>query len=163
MEIIWLKSNARKTLQNKKDFVLTYTDAQLGGGGRWGGKVFGRGGLPWPSLKIKRSALILEKNCPHCIHPLVKFAIQNVVLKVSKRKNSKIFPCGAFFLDFLIKCLSTYPNFTIPPLPWKISGCAPEILIGTLSRMSIFVDFFINWVFFIYAPATLREFSYFVL
>ena len=37
-----------------------------------------------------------------------------------------MFPCGAFFLDFLIKCLSTCPNFTKPPLPRKISGFAPD-------------------------------------
>ena len=74
------------------------------------------GGLPCPFLKIKKSALILEKKCPDCVHPQVKFAIQNVVLRVSKRKNSKIFSCVAFFLDFLIKCLSKCPNFTKPPL-----------------------------------------------
>ena len=90
-----------------------------GGGGEGGGP-------PYPFFKIKKGALILKKKCPDCVHPLVKFAIQNVVLRVSKRKNSKIFPCGAFFLDFLIKCLSKYPNFTKPPLPWKISSCVPE-------------------------------------
>ena len=89
---------------------------QRGGGG---------GGLPCPFLKIKKSALILEKKCPDCVYPQVKFAIQNVVLRVSKRKNFKNFPCGAFFLGFLIKCLSKCPNFTKLPLPRKISGCAP--------------------------------------
>ena len=83
---------------------------QRGGGG---------GGLPCPFLKIKKSALILEKKCPDCVYPQVKFAIQNVVLRVSKRKNFKNFPCGAFFLGFLIKCLSKCPNFTKLPLPRK--------------------------------------------
>ena len=67
------------------------------------------------------------KKCPDSVHPLLKFVIQNVVLRVSKRKNSEIFLCGAFFLDFLIKCLSKCSNFTKPPLPWEISGCAPVI------------------------------------
>ena len=34
-----------------------------------------------------------EKNNPDCVHFLVKFFIQNVVLRVSRRKNSKMFPC----------------------------------------------------------------------
>ena len=34
------------------------------------------------------------------VHPQVKFAIQDVVLRVSKRKKSKVFPRGAFFLIF---------------------------------------------------------------
>ena len=65
------------------------------------------------------------KKCPDYIHLCVKFSIQNVVLKVSRRKNSNIFHCGAFFLVFLTKCLSKCPNSTKCPLPWKISGCAP--------------------------------------
>ena len=55
----------------------------------WGGR--GR--------KLKKSALILEKKCLHCVQPLVKFAIQNVVLRVSKRKIPK------FFLRDLFSCL----------------------------------------------------------
>ena len=34
------------------------------------------------------------------VHPQVKFAIQDVVLRVSKRKKSNVFPRGAFFLIF---------------------------------------------------------------
>ena len=78
----------------------------------------------WIKFKSKKVPWFWKK-CPDCVHPYVKFAIQNAVLKVSKRKNSKIFPCGAFFLDFLRKCLSKCPNFTKPPLPRKIFGCAP--------------------------------------
>ena len=88
------------------------------------------GGLPCPFLKIKKSALILEKICPDCVYPCVKFAIQNVILRVSKRKNSKNFPCRAFFLDFLIKCLSSAlisrnlpcpEKFLVPHLQVKLS------------------------------------------
>ena len=40
------------------------------------------------------------KKDPDCVHLWVKFSIQNVVLRVSGRKNSKIFPGGTFFLVF---------------------------------------------------------------
>ena len=33
----------------------------------------------------------------HCVHLWVKPSIQNVVLRASRRKNSKMFPCGASF------------------------------------------------------------------
>ena len=33
----------------------------------------------------------------------------------------------------------------------------------TLSRMSVFTDFFVNTIFFIYVPGTLWDFSYFIL
>ena len=51
----------------------------------------------------------------------VKPFIRNVVLTVSRRKNSKLFP---FFRVFLVKCLWKCPSSTKPPLPWKMSGCA---------------------------------------
>ena len=59
------------------------------------------GGLPCPFLKIERSALNLEKRNPDCVHLCVKFSIQNIILRVSRRKNSKMFHCRAFFLVFL--------------------------------------------------------------
>ena len=36
-----------------------------------------------------------------------------------------MFPCGAFFLVFLRKCLFKYPSSTKPLLPWKMSRCLP--------------------------------------
>ena len=33
------------------------------------------------------------KKGPDCDHLWVKFSIQNIVLRVSRRKNSKMFPC----------------------------------------------------------------------
>ena len=63
---------------------------------------------------------------PNCVHSWVESSIQNLVLRVSRRKSSKIFPCGAFFCVF-DEGLSKCPNSTKPPLPWKISGCAPVI------------------------------------
>ena len=46
------------------------------------------------------------KKGPDCVHPWVKFYIQNVVLRVSRKKSLQLFPAGPFFLDFLTKCLS---------------------------------------------------------
>ena len=38
-----------------------------------------------------------EKKGPDCAHLWVKFSIDNVVLRVSRRKSAKIFPCGVLF------------------------------------------------------------------
>ena len=59
----------------------------------------GRGGgaLPCPFLKIKKNCPDFRKKDPDCVHPYVKFAIYNVVLRVSSRRDFKIFPCGNFF------------------------------------------------------------------
>ena len=71
-------------------------------------------------MLIKASPALFEnrKKCPDfgkkgpdCIHVGVKFSIQNINLRVSRRKNSKIFP---FFLVLLMKCLSKCPK---PPSP----------------------------------------------
>ena len=51
-------------------------------------------------LKLKKIALILEKK-PGCVNPYVKFTIQNVVLRVFKRKIFNIFPAEPFSLEFL--------------------------------------------------------------
>ena len=70
----------------KYDFSKECSESKLGGG---------KGeGLPCLFFEIKKSAL---------------------TLRISKRKNSNIFPCGALFLDFWIKRLSKCPNFMKPP------------------------------------------------
>ena len=90
--------------------------------------------LPLHFFKNQKKCADFAKKGPDCVHPLVKFIIQNVVFRVSTRKNSEIFPAGLFFIEFLTKCLSKCPNFTKPPLPWKISGCASiQILVIHLS------------------------------
>ena len=38
-----------------------------------------------------------------------------------------MFTCGAFFCVFLTKSLSKCLNSTKPALPWRISGCAPDM------------------------------------
>ena len=59
--------------------------------------VNGRRGATLPFLQSEKNALILEKKSPHCAHLLLKVSIQNVVLRVPRRKNSKMFPCGTIF------------------------------------------------------------------
>ena len=52
------------------------------------------------------------KKRPDSANLWVKISIQNVVLRVSRRKNSKTFPCDPFFSMFLTKCLLKCPNFS---------------------------------------------------
>ena len=59
--------------------------------------IQGEGRPPLRFLKTKENVLIFEKKGLDCVHLWVKFSIQNVVLRVSSGKNSKIFPCGATF------------------------------------------------------------------
>ena len=83
------------------------------------------GGLHCSFLKIEKKCPDFGKKGPYCVHPWVEYAIQNIVLRVSRRKSSKMFPWGVFFLVYLTKSLLTCPNSIKPPLPWKISSCAP--------------------------------------
>ena len=55
--------------------------------------------LFWKSKKVPW----FWKKGPNCVHPWVESFIQNVVLGVSRRKNSKFSPAGSFFLAFLTK------------------------------------------------------------
>ena len=75
----------------------------------------------------QKKCLVFGKKGPDCLHPWLKFSIQNVVLRLSRRKNSKMFPREAFFLLFLTKCLSKFPNSTKTPLHQNISVCVPEL------------------------------------
>ena len=61
-------------------------------------RVTRRGGrFPLSLLKDHKKCLDFGKIDPDSVHLLVKFSIQNVILRVSRRKNSKFSPCGAFF------------------------------------------------------------------
>ena len=44
-------------------------------------------------------------------------------------KKLKYFPAGLFFLCFQTKYLSKCPDSTKAPLPWKISDCAPVLVL----------------------------------
>ena len=67
------------------------------------------------------------KKYPDFVHPAIKFTIQNIVLRLSRTKSSKLFSCRTF-LDFLRKCLLKHPNIKKPPMPWAISCCAPTYI-----------------------------------
>ena len=57
-----------------------------------------RGGdFPCPFLKIEKKCADFGNKGPYCLHLRVESFIQNVVLRVSRRKSSKIFPCGTVF------------------------------------------------------------------
>ena len=83
------------------------------------------GGLHSPFSKIKKKYPDFKKKGSDWVHPYVKFATQNVALRVSKRKNFKIFPCGGFFSRISDEMFIEVPWFhkTFPAL--KISGFAP--------------------------------------
>ena len=70
-------------------------------------------GLPCPFLKKKTD--FGEKDL-NCVHPWGESFIQNVVLRVSRRKTSKNFLCRAFFSCFFTKSLLKNPNATKHPL-----------------------------------------------
>ena len=84
-----------------------------------GVKLGRRGEASTAFLKIKKEWLGFGKKCSDYIHHWVKFSIQNVVLRVYRRKNSKIFPLWIFFKCYLPKCfyrsalvLQTSPHTT---------------------------------------------------
>ena len=68
------------------------------------------------------------KKCPDSVLPSVKFSIQNVVLRVSMKRNSKIFPCGAFF--FFCFWRNFYRGALIP---WNLP-CPEKIPVARLDR-----------------------------
>ena len=72
-----------------------------------------RGGLPCPILKIEKKCPDFVKNAD-CVQFLVKFFIQNVVLRVSRRISSQIFPCKtspALKYLWLCACMPAQKNF----------------------------------------------------
>ena len=98
-----------------------YRRATRGDGGWEVSRVFF-----WKSIKVSW----FWKKGPDCIHLCVIFFIQNVVLRVFRKKNAKVYPVGLSFLVFLTKCLWKCPNSMRPSRPWKISGCVPVLVLG---------------------------------
>ena len=66
----------------------------------------------------ERTCPDFRKNGSCCVYLWVKFSIQNVVLRVSRRKN-KVFQLGFFFLAFLTKYLSKCTRSTKISFHWK--------------------------------------------
>ena len=52
----------------------------------------GRGENSPTLFQNRKNCLDFEKKEPDCAHLWVKLSIQNIVLRVSRRKNSKMFP-----------------------------------------------------------------------
>ena len=77
--------------------------------------------------KLQKVPWFKQKKGPDCIHLWAKFSIQNIGLGVSRRKNSKTFPCGAFY-SWVFNELWNCPNSTKPFLPWTISSCPPLMI-----------------------------------
>ena len=57
--------------------------------GEWGG--------PPGLFENRKKCPNFEEKGPDCVNLWIKYSTQNVVLIVSRRKNSKMFPCGAVF------------------------------------------------------------------
>ena len=65
------------------------------------------------------------KKGPGCVHLWANFPIQNTILRLSRRKNSKMFPCRllfsgfCFFFFFLFFWRNVYQSAQVPqsPLP----------------------------------------------
>ena len=72
-------------------------------------RLAARGSSPLPFFENQKKCPDFGKKGPDSVYLCPKFSIQNVVLRVSRRKNSKIV--------FLTKCLSKCPNSPKHPLP----------------------------------------------
>ena len=57
----------------------------------------GRGRPSLPFLENHKKCSSSGKKGPDFVDPEVKFTIQNIVLRVSRTKSSKIFCCGTFY------------------------------------------------------------------
>ena len=74
-----------------------------------------RGGTSPALFENRKKYPDFGKKDPDCAHLCVKLSIQNVVLRVSRRKKSKKCPCRPLVLVFLTKYLSKCPISN--PLP----------------------------------------------
>ena len=84
--------------------------------------------------KLEKSPLICGKKCSDCGHLWVKFSFKMHILRVSRRKNRRFFPCEAFLSCVVGECLSKYPNSKKTPLPYKIPGYAPDIYLFNMNK-----------------------------
>ena len=84
-------------------FHPNMTGAQLGGGGKQQPRL--------PFLENRKRCTNFGKQGPDCVHHWVKCFIQNVVLTVSRIKNSK-----KNFRIFM-KCFSKSHSSMKPPMP----------------------------------------------
>ena len=66
---------------------------------------------PLPFSKIEKRVLICVLDS---VHLWIKYFIQNVVLRGSTKKNSRMFPCRDSFSRFLTKSQSNCPSSSCP-------------------------------------------------
>ena len=82
------RATKRYPMKIVSSVTMIVTGAQLGEkGGRPALTLF------WKSKKVSW----FWKKDPNCVHLWAEFSIQNVVLRSSRRKSSKMFPCSALF------------------------------------------------------------------
>ena len=102
---------------------LTSPGAQLGrGDGR---------GIPCPFLKKKYPDF--GKKGPNCVHPWLYSSIPNVVLRVSRTKSSKKFPCRTFFSYVFAE------KFIKVPIPQNLQ-CSEKFLVPCLLPLFVFLS-----------------------
>ena len=99
-------------------------------------RSYGRGEAPTVLFEIEKSVLVMgrkvlvlgRKVLVGCVHFWVKFSIQNVVLRVSSRKISEMFPCRASFsCAFDEMFISKYPSSTDLRIFRRLTYLKPDI------------------------------------
>ena len=103
-------------------YSVTLTDIQLGEGRR----------PPLLFFEIWKKCPDFGKKGPDCVNLWVKFSIQNIVLRVSARKNSKMFPSGAFFHEMCF-WWNAYQSALVP---WNLP-CREKCLVVHLHSVII--------------------------
>ena len=63
-----------------------------------GAQLGGRGRSPLLFFEDRKKCPDFGKKGPNCVHPWVESSIPNAVLRVSRRKSSKLFANWAFFV-----------------------------------------------------------------
>ena len=75
----------------------------------------GEGRPPRCPFENQKTSPDFGKKGPDLVHLSVKFSIQNIVLRVSRRKNSKMYPCRTLFPCVFDKTfehvLNTYKSY----------------------------------------------------
>ena len=87
-----------------------------------------RGDLSWPYWKSKKVSWFWKERSwlLPSLDLWVKFFMYIVVLRVSREKSSKMFPCGVSFSFVSDEMFFEVPS-SINPSLWKISGHAPAV------------------------------------
>ena len=103
----------------------------------WRARVQQGGRPPLPFLQDWEKWPNITKKDPGCVHLLFKLYIQNVVLRVSRKKNTKKFTCRVFFL-----CVCFYRSALSVPrnLPCPEKSLVARLLVSAYST-------FLVWTF----------------